>query len=68
MLHTIFHQQIDDEKNFYKLHIANTSTGNASVNGANTFFYNDGKNFSTIDANNDPACGDGRCSTEYYLG
>uniref|UniRef100_A0A914VU03 Fibrinogen C-terminal domain-containing protein n=1 Tax=Plectus sambesii TaxID=2011161 RepID=A0A914VU03_9BILA len=45
---------IDDEANFYKLHLSSLSTGNASSPGYGISYSND-KNFSTFDSNHGAA-------------
>ena len=59
--------QIENEANYYTLHISSPSAGNASTLASNSFPYNNGMKFSTIDVSHDNLSA-GNCSGRYELG
>uniref|UniRef100_A0A914W8T3 Fibrinogen C-terminal domain-containing protein n=1 Tax=Plectus sambesii TaxID=2011161 RepID=A0A914W8T3_9BILA len=61
--HTNFY--IDDEANFYALHLAPPSAGNATTDPQFSNFYINGYNFSTVDSLHGA---DPRCLSEFQLG
>jgi hypothetical protein len=64
--------QVDSEEKYYALHIADTSTGNATA-GEDSYYslhFNNGKNFTTVDVHHDGCeygCV-GCCSTKFDYG
>jgi hypothetical protein len=69
--HRILHEsndliQIDNEANYYTLHISSSSTGNATVDPFHSIFYSNRLKFSTIDVSNDYHSSN--CSGTHELG